>query len=111
MGLGAEGAALVAGAAVFFGAAGFLGAAAFFGGAAFLGLGAAVFLGAAAFFYDDISRVSEMRHTGAAGFFSPAGAFFANFKLPECPAAVVNTPDSRPRLMAALNWHASAITS
>jgi hypothetical protein len=44
-----------------------------------------------------------VRHTGAAGFFSPAGPFFANFKLPECPAAVVNTPDSSPLLMAPLN--------
>jgi hypothetical protein len=44
-----------------------------------------------------------MRHTATTGFFSPAGAFFANFKLPECPAADVNAPDSSPRLMAALN--------
>ena len=39
----------------------------------------------------------------AAGFFSPAGAFFANFKEPECPGVVVKTPESNPRLIAALN--------
>jgi len=38
-----------------------------------------------------------------AGFFSPAEGFFANFKEPECPAAVEKTPESRPLLIAALN--------
>jgi hypothetical protein len=42
--------------------------------------------------------------TAAAGFFSPAGAFLANLRLPECPAAVVKVLFSRPLLMAALNW-------
>ena len=50
---------------------------------------------------------SEGGHT-AAGFFSPAGAFFANFKLPECPCALVKIPFSVPRLMAARSWDTSA---
>lgn len=41
--------------------------------------------------------------TGAAGFFSPAGAFLASLSEPAWPEAVVKVPLSRPRLIAARN--------
>ena len=46
------------------------------------------------------------RHTASLGFLSVGAGFFASLRDPEWPAAVVNTPDSRPRLTAALNYDA-----
>jgi hypothetical protein len=113
-----------------FAAAAFLGAAAFLAGAAagaagaaaaaglaaagFLALGAAAFLTAgffatffaAGFFYQ--RQECLIGGCTAAGFFSAAGAFFANFREPECPGAEVKMPFSVPRLMAVLSWATSA---
>ena len=105
-GLGAAGAAVVAaglGAAFDFAAA--LGLAAALG---FATLGLAAFFAAgflaAGFFYTLLIPAGWRRGgSTATGFFSPAGAFFASFNEPEWPAVVVNTPESNPRLIAALN--------
>jgi hypothetical protein len=104
---GAAGAA--AGAAAVAAAAG-LAAAGFFAlGAAFLAAGFfATFL--AAGFFCFVRKGRDSRCT-AAGFFSPAGAFFANFREPECPGALVKMPFSAPRLMAVLSWTRQPIMS
>jgi hypothetical protein len=111
LGFAAAGAAgvVVAGAGLAtFGLGAALGLAAAFGFAtlgfaAALGFATLAFFGAAGFFYKTSQTSLQGSEGTTAGFFSPAGAFFANFKEPEWPAVEANIPFAVPRLIAALN--------